>query len=224
MNSLTNLTSAKVRRFFLIAALVVCPFLAVQSGNAQTPTVTATLFAGNSAAGPFNSSISITQNQQFFLRLQINTNFISSGITFFLQSNNGNGLFRLTARDMSMSPYPDPTTDDATAFSGDAGLLNPVNDFDLGGTNNGSATDPAGMYTIAIFTINTLNAPMGTYTIVTDRGIVTDRTGGGFEDRAFTAMATVNVIPEPTTVGLAVIGGGMLLVAGYRKHRRSKAA
>ena len=223
MNSLPNLTSAKVRRFFLIAALVICPFLAMQSGNAQT--VTATLFGSTSPSGPFSSStITITQNQTFYLQLQITTNFISSGITFFVQSNNGSGLFRVVARDMTGNPYPDPTTDDATAFGGDAGLLNPVNDFDLGSTNNGSTTDPAGTYTIAILTFNTLNAPVGTYTIFTDRGIVTDRTNNGFEDRAFTAMATINVIPEPTTVGLAVIGGGMLLVAGYRKHRRSKAA
>jgi hypothetical protein len=115
------------------------------------------------------------------------------------------------------------TTDDGTAFGGDAGLLNPVNDFDLGATNNGSATDPAGTYTIAILTL-TSTAPIGQYTIFTDRGIVTDRTGGAFNDVVFNAMATINVIPEPTTVGLAVMGGGMLLVAGYRKHRRSKGA
>ena len=229
MKSVSNLTSAKLRRFFLIAALVVCPFLAVQNGQAQA-TVSATLNGNTNIGGPFTSNmITITQNQQFFLQLTITTNFDSSGITYFLQSNNGNGLFQITARMWTMQagvifPYPDPTTDDATAFGGSAGLLNPVNDFDLGATNNGSATDPAGTYTIAILTINTLNAPVGTYTIFTDRGIVTDRTGGGFEDRAFMAMATINVVPEPTTVGLAVIGGGMLLVAAYRKHRRAKAA
>ena len=225
MTSVSNLTSAKVRRFFLIAALVVCPFLAVQNGNAQTPVVTGTLNASANQGGPFTTnSITITQNQQFFLQLQITTNFLSSGITYFLQSNNGNGFFRITARDMSWSPYPDPTTTDGQAFGGDAGLLNPVNDFDLGSTNQGSDTDPAGTFTIAILAINTLNAPVGQYTIFIDRGVVTDRTNNGFEDRAFTAMATINVVPEPTTVGLAVIGGGMLLVAGYRKHRRSKAA
>jgi hypothetical protein len=230
MNSLTNLTSAKVRRFFLIAALVICPFLAVQNGNAQPPMVTANLFANTNMGGPFNSStITITQNQQFFLQLQITTNFISSGITYFLQSNNGSGLFRITARMWTMQggvifPYPDPTTGDATLFTGNNSLLDPVNNHDLGATNNGEDTDPAGTYTIAILTIDTMNAPVGQYTIFTDRGIVTDRTGGNFDDRAFTAMATINVIPEPTTVGLAVIGGGMLLVAGYRKHRRSKAA
>jgi hypothetical protein len=196
----------------LIAALVVCPFLALQTGNAQSPVVTATLTNGGS------STVNIMQGQAFTLTLQITTNFASSGITYFLQSNNGSGLFRLTARDMSMNPYPDPTTDDMTAFGGDAGLLNPVNDFDLGSTNNGSATDAAGMYTIGILTFSTTAGP-GQYTIFVDRGVVTDRTNNGFEDRAFTAMATINVIPEPTTVGLAVIGGGMLLVAGWRKRR-----
>ena len=221
MNSPTNLTPSKLRRTVLIAALAMSAFLAMQSGNAQT--VTATLTASTNAAGPFSSNmISITQNQQFFLRLQISTNFDSSGITFFLQSSsNASGFFRITARDMSMSPYPDPTTDDATAFGGNAGLLDPVNDFDLGATNNGSATDPAGMYTIATLTLSVMNLTPGQYSIFVDRGIVTDRTGGGFEDRPFTAMATFNVlaVPEPATVCYAVIGGLLLVGARWRSRR-----
>jgi hypothetical protein len=218
MNSPTNVTPSKFRRTAMIAALAMSAFLAMQSGNAQT--VAATLTASNNAAGPFNSSsISITGNQQFFLRLQISTNFISSGITFFLQSsNNASGFFRITSRDMSMSPYPDPTTSDATAFGGNAGLLDPVNDFDLGGTNNGSDTDPAGMYTIATFTLSAMNLQPGQYTIFVDRGVVTDRTGGGFEDRPFTAMATI-IVPEPATVCFAVIGGLLLVGARWRSKR-----
>ena len=217
MTSLSNLTSAKVRRFFLIAALVVCPFLAIQSGNAQT--VSAQLVNPNNGS----STLNIMQGEAFTLRLQITTNFLSSGITFFLQSNNGSGFFRITSRDITLSPYPDRTTSDAQAFGGDAGLLNPTNDFDLGLTNNGSDTSPAGSYTISL--LNFANtAPIGTYTISVFQGVVTDRTNNGFNDVPFTAMATVNVVPEPTTVGMAVIGGGMLLVAGYRKHRRSKVA
>jgi hypothetical protein len=123
--------------------------------------ILATLIAPLSSAQTVNATLvpsSIGNNGTFTLTLQISTNFVSSGITYFLQSSsNANGLFRIVSRDMSMSPYPDPTTDDATAFGGDAGLLNPVNDFDLGATNNGSATDPAGMYTIAILTLQLVN-------------------------------------------------------------------
>jgi hypothetical protein len=202
-------------RMLLIAALVVCPFLAQQTANAQSPVVTATLTSGGS------STINIMQGQAFTLTLQITTNFASSGITYFLQSNNGSGFFRITARDMSMNPYPDPTTDDMTAFGGDAGLLNPVNDFDLGSTNNGSATDAPGTYTIATLTLSAMNLPVGQYTIFIDRGVVTDRTGGGFEDRPFTAMATIGVlsVPEPATVSF-IVGGGLLL-AGAIWRRRS---
>jgi hypothetical protein len=108
MKSLSNLTSAKVRRFFLIAAVVVCPFLAVRSGQAQA-TVNASLFGPNGS-----STVNIMQGQSFTLTLQITTNFISSGITYFLQSNNGNGFFRIIARDvtsfriLAARPAPDP--------------------------------------------------------------------------------------------------------------------
>ena len=188
--------------------------------------ILATLLAPLSSAQTVNATLvpsSIGNNGTFTLTLQISTNFVSSGITYFLQSSsNANGLFRIVSRDMSMSPYPDPTTDDATAFGGDPGLLNPVNDFDLGATNNGSATDPAGMYTIAILTLQLVNPfpGPGQYSIFIDRGIVTDRTGGGFEDRPFTAMASFIVpVPEPATVSFAVFGGLLLLGAAWRSRR-----
>jgi hypothetical protein len=223
MNSLPNLTTAKLRRTLLIAALVVCPFLAVPSGNAQPPVVTAQLLTSNGT-----NTISITGNQTFTLQLIINTNFISSGITVFMQTGaNGSGLFRITDRMFTMQggspfPYEDPTATNATVLTPANALLDPVNNNDLGATDNDfslSAAAPAGQYSIFTLTFSTLNAANGQYTIFTDRGVVTDRTGDGFQDRAFSALATINVIPEPTTVGLAVIGGGMLLVAGWRKRR-----
>jgi hypothetical protein len=153
----------------------------------------------------------------------VTTNFISSGVTYFFNNPQfaGAARFQITARDMSLNPYPDPTTDDLTAFGGTAGLLNPFNDFDLGSTNNGSATDPAGTYTIGVLTFSALGAPAGTYTISTDRGIITDRTNNQFNDVPFSSFVTINVIPEPTTVGLAIIGGAALLVIGWRKRARA---
>ena len=227
MNSQNNLTTAKIRRMLLIAALLICPFLAMQTSNAQQPTVTATLLGSTSVGGPYSQTITITQNQQFFMQLAVTTNFDSSGYTVFYLSNNGSGLFRLVSRvnlspihPMTMMPvFNDPTTPDGVAFGGNAGLLDPVNDFDLGYTGDSFNNQPGGSYSLQMITVNTLNAPVGTYTILTDRGVMTDRTGGGFVDRPFSAMLTINVIPEPTTIGLAVVGGGMLLVAAWRKRR-----
>jgi hypothetical protein len=218
MNTVTTSSAAKVRRMLFVIALVVCPLLTSGLSNAQT--VTASLFQ----TGTGLTTFSILPNQTFQLTLQVTTNFISSGVTYFFNNPQfaGSPFFQITARDMSMNPYPDPTTDDATAFGGNAGLLNPFNDFDLGSTNNGSATDPAGTYTIGILTFHAMNVfPPGPFTIATDRGIITDRTGGQFNDVPFSAFVTINFIPEPTTVGLAVIGGAGLLVAAWRKRSRS---
>jgi hypothetical protein len=215
MNPSTDLSTRNVCRILLVTALVVCPLLAPESGRAQAPVVTATLTGSNGS-----STVNITSNQSFTLTLTINTNFVSSGITYFLRSNAaGSGLFGITAIDPTGSPYP------IGPFSpgpcGDACLLNPENGFDLGATNNGSDTDPPGTYTIATITLSTMNAPVGQYTISTSRSIVTDRTGGGFEDRAFIAVATINVVPEPSTVGLGVLGGAVLSVVAWRKRRRA---
>jgi len=217
MNTKTNLTAAKVRRMLLVIALVVCPLLTSGLSNAQT--VTPSLFQTGTGLTTFN----ITPNQTFQLTLQVTTNFISSGVTYFFNNPQFAGVarFQIIARDMSLNPYPDPTTDHATAFGGTAGLLNPFNDFDLGSTNNGSQTDPAGTYTSDILTFTALNVPAGTYTIATDRAIITDRTNNMFNDVPFSSMVTINVIPEPTTVGLAIIGGAALLVVGWRKRARA---
>lgn len=211
MNPQINLTGAKLRRMLLVTALVVCPLLATKSGRAQA-VVTATLTGSDGT-----SVVNITSNQSFTLTLMISTNFPSNAITYFFRSNPaGSGLFRIVSRDASASPYPTP---ELICF-GDACLLNPVNDFDLGAGNNGSDITPPGMYTIAVYTFNTENAPLGQYTISTDRGIVTDRTGGGFQDVPFFASATINVVPEPTTLGLALLGGAALSVIVWRRQRR----
>lgn len=228
-----NLAVTKLHRLLLIAALALCPLLAFQSANAQ-PVATASLTSGGS------NSITITQNQQFTLSLSVMTNFPSSGYTVFYQvSPNGVGLFQLISR-VNTSPihpttmmpvFNDPTTSDGVAFGGNAGVLmhpptGASNQFDLGytgdQTNNQPAT-PMG-FNLQTVTINTLNAPVGTYTIFLDmRSIMTDRTGMQFNDvpmgGAMGPQFTVNVIPEPTTVGLAVLGGAGLLLVALRKRR-----
>jgi hypothetical protein len=172
------------------------------------------------------------------------TNFESSGYTVFYSIGGGGASFFgipnysagppvFTPRTNLSTVFTDPTTSDPVAFNGPGGFArftfgpgSNSNQFDLGYTGDQVTNQPPGTFSLQRILINALNAPVGTYTIFLDpRSSMTDRTGGGFNDVSINAMAfTVQVVPEPTTVGLAVIGGGMLLVAGYRKHRRAKAA
>ena len=94
MNSQTNLTTAKIRRTLLIAALVICPFLAINSSNAQT-TVTATLLSGGS------NSITITTGiSQFQLDACRHHELRSQPAipSFTLSSTNGSGFLRHSER------------------------------------------------------------------------------------------------------------------------------
>src|SRR3954452_14410023 len=120
MNSQTKLAAANVRRMLLIIALVVCPLLTSGLSNGQTVTATLT------QTGTGLPTFTIPANGTFQLTLQVTTNFISSGVTYFFNNPQfaGTPHFQITARDMTLNPYPDPTTDDATAFGGSAGLLN----------------------------------------------------------------------------------------------------
>jgi hypothetical protein len=220
MNSKLNLT-AKARRLLLVTALVACPFLAVQTSNAQF-TATATLLSGGS------SSISITGSQSLVMTLSVTTNFLSSGYTvFYATGANGNGLFQLVSR-TNISPvngvtglpvFNDPTTSDGQAFGAGAGILDPVNNFDLGYTGDQTNNQPAGTFGLQTITVNALNAAPGTYTIFMDaRSIMTERTT--FSDVNMAGpILTITVVPEPATVGLAILGGAMLLLVVWRKQR-----
>ena len=211
MKPYLHLPLSAIRRSLLLIALLASLAFPTLT-RAQAPVVTATLTGSNGS-----STVNITSNQSFTLTLTIQTNFVSGGITYFLASNAaGSGLFRITAISAPGSPYPPGPG--VCSGPGDPCLLNPVNDNDLGG-GGGAGTVPAGTYTIATFTFSTMNAPLGQYTISTDRGIITDRTAGGFQDRPFTATATINVVPEPGTVGLALVGGAFLSVMVWRRHR-----
>ncbi|MEP6810934.1 MAG: PEP-CTERM sorting domain-containing protein, partial [Chthoniobacterales bacterium] len=163
------------------------------------------------------NSITIGQNGTFTLTLGITTNFISRGYSVFYQSNNGQGLFQITGR-TSLDPlYPFPVPDTVPFPI----LLNPSDPFDLGSAGNGPVMHPPGTFNLQSVTINLLNAPIGTYTIFLDsRSIMTDLT---FNDVAFGGatgpMFTVNVIPEPTTIGLLAMAGAVVSVVAWRKRR-----
>jgi hypothetical protein len=209
MNSQTHPTAASLRRILLVLSLLACPLLAPQSSRAQGAVVIASL-TNNGIP-----TVTITGNQSFTLALTVTTNFDSAGLSYFLLANPSPGplgFFEIVDRDASGSPWPAPPL----VCNGDDCLLNPSNDNDLGVSGPDA---PPGTYTVAIYTFNALDAPIGQYTIQTDRGIMTDRTGGGFNDVPFSALAIINVIPEPSTVGLAFLGGAVLSVAALRKGR-----
>jgi hypothetical protein len=210
MKPYLHLPLSTIRRSLLLIALLASLAFPTLT-RAQAPVVTATLTGSNGS-----STVNITSNQSFTLTLTIQTNFVSGGISYFFRSNAaGSGLFRITTFDATGSPYPPSPL--ICSGPGDPCLLDPSNNNDLGGAVHGG-TVSAGTYTIATFTFNTLNAPLGQYTISTDRGIITDRSAGGFADRPFTAVATINVVPEPSIVGLALFGGALLSVMVWRRQ------
>jgi hypothetical protein len=223
----------KLTKLFLIA-LAACA-MAFQSVHAQA-TVTATLT--NVAGG--GTSISIAAGGTFTLSLGVTTNFLASGYSVFYQSPNGAANFMLVSRTNTSPIHPvsmtnvfnDVTTTDAQAFGGNAGrfMFGPTgisNQFDLGYTGDAVNQQPGGTFTLQNITIMVLaSAPNGSYTIRLDpRSSMTDRTGGGFDDvpmgfgTAGSPLFTVNVIPEPATVGLAVVGGALVLVGALHKRR-----
>jgi hypothetical protein len=206
-----NPALARLRKLTLVTLLVIGPFLAFQIGNAQS-VATATLTSGGM------NSVTIDPNGTFTLILGVTTNFPSGGYSVLYQSNNGSGLFEITGRtnlnpfftDGTNPPFPE--------------LLAPSNLRDLGYTGDQINNQPPGTFDLQSVDFRTLNAPVGTYTIFLDnRSIMGDRTGGGFFDvnmgGASGPMFTVNVVPEPATMGLLMIAGAVMSVVAWRKRR-----
>jgi hypothetical protein len=216
MNFQAKLTVAKLRKLFLVTALVICPFFALQSGHAQN-TATATLTSGGV------NFINILAGGSFTLTLGVTTNFTSLGYTVFLQSNDGSGFFTLSNR-INLNPvFVDATDSDPFGLPGSA-ILNPSNDADLGFTRNGANTQAAGTFQLASYTVTVGALSPGVYHIFLDnRSIMTNTAFGDVPMTGLNGTApqffTVTVIPEPTTIGLAIVGGALLLVAVRRKQR-----
>lgn len=214
MNCQFHSALAKFRAALLAATLAACPLVAFQTVKGQE-TAVATLTSGGL------NSITIGQNGTFNLTLAVTTNFASVGYTVFYQSNNGQGFFQINSR-----TFLDPIFAGGGApppFPPFPMLLNPTNMFDLGSSvPDPNTTHPAGTFTLQSVNIGALNAPIGTYTIFLDnRSIMTS--ASAFNDVNMGGQAgpifTVNVVPEPATVGLLMIGGAVALVAMRRKRR-----
>lgn len=99
-----------------------------------------------------------------------------------------------------------------------SGLIAPrTGDFGATGGNRGANT-----YLLANITFQLAgNAPVGTFTLQTTTigGTKSAFSDQGFGDRLVPAAGyDITVIPEPATIGLAVMGGVMLLGVALRKR------
>ncbi len=194
--------------------------LAVQSGYAQS-TATATLTSGGA------NFVNITPGQSFTLSLGVTTNFISSGYTVFYQAIGGPAppFFQITARSNTSPINPDTGMPVFTFPTIDPFPVPFPYQFDLGAFGDQTHNQPPGTFSLHDLTIMALpSAVPGSYSYRLDpRSIMTDRTGGGFFDvnmgGASGPTFTINVIPEPNTVGLVALGGTTLFLMARRRRR-----
>ncbi len=161
--------------------------------------------------------------------LSLSLNFTSggniqnlAGLSYWLQTQNSNPpfYFALTNRDLSGSQFTDPQTPGITYPQS----LQPDNANDLGALLPVGATPLAsGFYPIAqlTFSISAMATP-GNYVIQTiaggpKNGVMNDSDGDtlSIPSQSF----SVNVVPEPGTLTLAVVAALTAGVVGCRRRR-----
>lgn len=206
----------EARRIYVIMALLFFLFLASEKASAQN----ATGVLAQTGTGLTTFTIDLSTTTTFQLNLDITNSFLSTYLIYFLQSNDGSGLFTIIGRDIASSPYVDLTTSDAEALGNPNGILNPSNARDLGAAiNNIGMPLAAGSYFVATLTLQINGAiTPGTYHIFLDsRSVVDDQ---NLMDHTLTAnTVTINIVPEPETTGLIVLGSVVLFRLAYQRGR-----
>jgi hypothetical protein len=105
----------------------------------------------------------------FQLTLNMSSSEATTGLDYYLVSNNGSGFFTITARDFTTSPFSDVYFTNTEVATAPKNALNPQTDLDLGGiVNNVNTANVPGTYLVAKYTFVVSGAtPLGTYTIQT---------------------------------------------------------
>jgi hypothetical protein len=180
--------AATFRRRWLALALVLCTSLTATAAKEQSSTAIGSLTYGGSP------TITINAGKSFPMTFRLTTNFVSSGITYFLKCPQGSNFFRIVSIDETSWPFLNPFVAAIRPLPVPLGDLLPAS-ADLGPSSVDQLVPP-GNYTVATLNVFVLpTTPAGQYTIIIDRGIVTDRTGGSFNDVPISAgPMTINVI------------------------------
>ena len=177
------------------------------------PAMASTITLSDGDASP--TQVTIPPGQTFSLNVIIDNDVPTAGLTYYLSSNTS-GLFSIVGRTVAgTNPYTDSTSSDAVLLAAASALLDPQNNSDLGGTNDGSANAPAGTYVLGTLSLSaSLATPEGSYTIFTTTASVNNIVADEFSI-ANSAAYIVNVaVPEPASLGIIGLAG---LLMGRRR-------
>jgi hypothetical protein len=179
-------------------------------------------------SGPTNQA-TVVKGTSFQVRLNLittSTTEQTTGLDYYLRAlGTGSGLFMITDRSISTSPYSDVIWDDATVETQPQSVLNPQNAWDLGATVSnpnapvsGNTTQLVALYTLLV----NASAPSDSYVIETISDAGTGWVGNAadnFNDHEFNFHGSYNVlvIPEPAMLG--AMGLGMIVCAVRRRAR-----
>lgn len=179
------------------------------------------------------NALSVASGSTFTLSLsmRITEAELVTGLTYYWQvSPSASGMLSLTNREIGPSPFSVLNFSNATITSAANGLLNPVNNNDLGGglqdldSPLGTGTWLIGTYT---FSVNA-GLPPGLYTLSladTPSAIAVGESPD-FTEISFTSTPNVQitVIPEPSSLCLGIIAALFLSLARRRRKTKRLAA
>ena len=179
------------------------------------------------------STITVAPGQSFSLTLDVTSTGgeTITGLDYYFNTDaGGSGLLSITGRDLTGSQFANFVNyDNTTVLASAAALLDPRDDYDLGGgTNSLSGLSGSSSYFVATYTFQlSASAVTGqTYSLFTNS--ITSATGWvgpgpNFSDNPFATPAMLSImvaaIPEPTAYGL-ILGGVMLLGVLARRFFR----
>ena len=146
-----------------------------------------------------------------------------AGLSYWFEQQNPSAPFNfaITNRNLSASPFSDPQSNLTYPQN-----MTPANAKDLGGTTPDLSGDGAGTYLVANLTISiAASAAPGTYVIentttaASKQSVITDSNGDTFAIPQSTY--TITVVPEPSSLGLLVLGLSTLALSAFRWPRIS---